>query len=160
MDDPGFLPATPRARFGGWSAARQASFVLDLSTGHSVIEACARVGLSPRSVYLLRRHASAGEFALAWDAALDAGRTRLAETAIDRVLNGQAKPVFYRGVTVGTRVSYDNRLLMFMMKHRRAPAARRMTRVAQSVSPATTCEDCEVPPRSTTRTPSSRRTPE
>nr|WP_295660517.1 hypothetical protein [Polymorphobacter sp.] len=155
MDDPGFLPATPRSRFGGWSAARQASFVLDLSTGHSVTEACARLGLSPRSVYLLRRHASAGEFALAWDAALDAGRTRLAETAIDRVLNGQANPVIYRGVTVGTRVSHDNRLLMFMLKRQRAPGGRRMTPGAQGVSPATTCEDCEVPPR-----PASRLVPE
>lgn len=144
MNAPDFSPATPRSRFGGWTAARQASFIADLSTGHSVTEACARVGLSPRSVYLLRRHPSAGEFALTWDAAVDAGRGRLRETAIDRALNGITRPVYYRGRTICTRTSHDNRLLMFMLKRQRAPGGRRMTPLAQNVSPATTCEVCEV----------------
>lgn len=128
MNDPGFLPATPRSRFGGWTAARQASFIADLSTGHGVVEACARVGLSARSVYLLRRHPSAGNFALAWDAAVDEGRARLGETVMDRILNGETKTIFYRGAPVGTRIIHDNRLLMAMLKHQRAPGGRRMTR--------------------------------
>ena len=144
MDTPGFTPATPRARFGGWTPARQAGFIVDLSTGHTVLEACARVGLTPRSVYLLRRHPSAGEFALAWDAAIDAGRGRLRETAIDRVLNGVTKPVIYRGRTICTRTTHNDRLLMFMLKRQRALGGRRMTPLAQNVSPAATCEACEV----------------
>jgi len=40
----------------------------------------------------------------------------LMDEAVRRGLNGWLAPVFYRGVQVGTRKRYSDRLLMFLLK--------------------------------------------
>lgn len=67
----------------------------------------------------MRRQASGTEFALAWNAALDVGRVRLSETALDRALNGVRQTVWYRGKAVGERVTHDDRLLIALLTRKR-----------------------------------------
>lgn len=124
-----FVPAPSRRRIAGWTPARQVAFVAALGTGHSVRDAAASVGLSPRSAYALRRQADCGEFAIAWDAAIDCGAMRLTETALDRALNGERRTVFYRGKAVGERVTYDTRLVLFLLERQRSrPSAKSVAR--------------------------------
>ena len=117
---PDFTPAPTRRRIAGWTPARQAAFVAALAEGHSVCDAAAGVGLSARSAYALRRHADAAEFALAWDAALDAGATRLSDTALSRAIHGDRRTVFYRGKAIGERVTYNETLVMFLLARQRS----------------------------------------
>ena len=127
---PDFIPAPSRRRIAGWTLARQVAFVAALADGHSVIAAAASVGLSARSAYKLRRQPEAGDFALAWDAAVAAGAMRLTETALDRALNGVRRTVYYQGKAVGERVVHDNRLLIAMLTRQR-----RMSPSRKSVEP-------------------------
>ncbi len=115
---PDFLPAASRRRIAGWTPARQAAFVAALFDGHSVRAAAASVGLTAQSAYALRRRADAADFAQAWDLALDAGAMKLADTALDRALNGERRTVWYRGKAVGERVIHDNRLLIALLTRR------------------------------------------
>ncbi|MBV8971919.1 MAG: hypothetical protein JO290_06465 [Sphingomonadaceae bacterium] len=117
--DPDFTPAPTRRRVAGWTPARQAAFVAALAGGHDVATAAASVGLTPRSAYQLRRRAGAEDFALAWDAALESGALRLTETAIERAIQGERRPIFYRGRQVGERVTHNDRLLITLLKRRR-----------------------------------------
>lgn len=72
-------PEPPRApRRDGWTAARQRLFFDALAAGHSVVWACARVGLSRRAAYSARRRDA--EFAHRWQAAQQSAR-RAAEQA-------------------------------------------------------------------------------
>ncbi len=48
--------------------------------------------------------------------ALRIGRTRAIDTTIDRALNGVETPVFYRGRQVGTRTTYNDRLLVAALR--------------------------------------------
>ena len=127
---PDFIPAPSRRRIAGWTPARQVAFVAALADGHSVVAAAASVGLSTRSAYKLRCQPDAGDFALAWDAALAAGAMRLTETALDRALNGVRRTVYYQGKAVGERVVHDNRLLIAMFTRQR-----RMSPSRKSVEP-------------------------
>ena len=113
-----FVPAPSRRRIAGWTPARQAAFVAALFDGHSVRAAAASVGLTAQSAYALRRRADAADFAQAWDLALDAGAMKLADTALDRALNGERRTVWYRGKAVGERVIHDNRLLIALLTRR------------------------------------------
>ena len=115
---PDFLPAASRRRIAGWTPARQAAFVAALFDGHSVRAAAASVGLTAQSAYALRRRSDAADFAQAWDLALDAGAMKLADTALDRALNGERRTVWYRGKAVGERVIHDNRLLIALLTRR------------------------------------------
>ena len=131
---PYFTPALTRRRIAGWTPARQAAFVAALADGHSVRDAAAGVGLSPRGAYALRRQADAGEFALAWNAAIDAGAMRLTETAISHALYGERRSVFYRGKAVGEKIVHNDRLVMFLLARQRSRASPR----------ARGSEECEV----------------
>ena len=113
-----FVPAPSRRRIAGWTPARQAAFVAALFDGHSVRAAAASVGLTAQSAYALRRRADAADFAQAWDLALDAGAMKLADTALDRALNGERRTVWYRGKAVGEQVIHDNRLLIALLTRR------------------------------------------
>lgn len=70
--------ATVRAtRHDGWTPERQRLFFETLAAGHSVLRACARVGLSRQAAYKARRRDPA--FAREWYAAQQ--RARLADEA-------------------------------------------------------------------------------
>ncbi len=115
---PDFDPA-PRgtSRYDGWTPERQRAFVKALAESGCVTRACAWVGMSNVGAYLLRKGAGAGSFARAWDEALAVGVERLADIAYERAVYGVPVPVFHKGEQVGEKRWYNDRLLMWVMRH-------------------------------------------
>jgi hypothetical protein len=115
------LPFTPvprqRERHDGWNAQKQADFIEALSATGMVLRAAEKVGMNAASAYRLREAEGAESFAKAWDAALRIGSAQLADIAMDRAINGIAIPHYYKGEKVGEHRWYDNKLLMFMLRH-------------------------------------------
>lgn len=72
--------------------------------------ACAFVGMSRTSAYLLRRRDAV--FADAWTAALVLARRHVEEVLATRALDGVEEAVWFRGELVGVRRRYDSRLLL------------------------------------------------
>ena len=119
---PAFTPVPRlRDRSNGWKPHVQQAFIEALADTGSVAAACRKVNRATVGAYLLRRQPGAEEFAAAWEAALDFGMKRVEDVAMDRALNGVEVPVYSYGQLVGTRISYNDRLLMFMLRNR-APA--------------------------------------
>jgi hypothetical protein len=106
-----------RERHDGWSAQKQADFIEALSASGIVLHAAEKVGMNAASAYKLREAEGAESFAKAWDAALRIGSAQLADIAMDRAINGTAIPHYYKGEKVGEHRWYDNKLLMFMLRH-------------------------------------------
>lgn len=115
---PAFGPVPLRYRHDGWTPDRQLAFVEALAGCGCVDEACKTVGMSRNSAYALKRRHDAQAFRLAWDAAMDYAVGRLADAAMSRAINGVAVPVFHNGEQVGERRYYDERLTMFLLRHR------------------------------------------
>lgn len=113
-----FTPVSVRARHDGWTPARQVAFVNALAATATVEDACAAVGMSPRSYYDLRARPDAGSFRQAVDAAIDVGVHRVADAMLGRALHGEVTPIFYKGEQVGERRKFDNRLGMFILRVR------------------------------------------
>ena len=107
-----------RDRSNGWKPHVQQAFIEALADTGSVASACRAVNRSTHGAYHLRRQPGAEEFAAAWEAALDFGMRRIEDVAMDRALNGVEMPVYSYGQLVGTRISYNDRLLMFMLRNR------------------------------------------
>lgn len=116
---PVFTPV-PRhyQRHDGWTPERQRKFIEALADLGSVRAAANAVNMTPEGAYHLRRHAEAGEFRKAWEAALALGVQRLEDVAMDRALHGVEVPVYHFGAVVGTRRVYNDRLLMFILRNR------------------------------------------
>ncbi len=114
---PAFMPVPVQPRHDGWSAEKQRGFIAMLADSGSVSAAAASQGMRPESAYKLRRHPQADAFRRAWAAALAVGVQRLTDLAIERAIHGVAEPVFYKGEIVGERRRYDNKLLMFTLRH-------------------------------------------
>ena len=109
-----------RDRHDGWTEQRQRDFIEGLALTGSVHAAAQRVGMSTEGAYQLRRAPEAEEFAAAWAEALDFGVSRLEDLAIDRAINGVEVPVYSYGKLIGRRRVYNDRLLMFILRQRRA----------------------------------------
>lgn len=109
-DSPDFTPA-PCARHDGWTADRQRTFIDMLATHGGVAAAARAVGMTPQGARQLRRRAGAEGFAQAWDRAVEQGRFRALNDAIERGQNGWLAPVTRNGKLVGHRRRFDNRLL-------------------------------------------------
>ena len=114
----GTTPPPRRERADGWTPDAQARFIEVLGDSGSVTQACLAVRLSRASAYKLRRDPTAREFARGWEDAMASTVTLLAETALDRAVNGQEEKVFHKGHFVGHRIRYDNRLLLAMLRAR------------------------------------------
>jgi hypothetical protein len=106
-----------RSRHDGWSAQKQADFVEALTIYGMVRPAAEKVGMNAASAYRLREADGAESFASAWDAALRIGTAQLADIAMDRAVNGIEIPHYYKGQRVGEHRWFDNKLLMFMLRH-------------------------------------------
>ena len=120
MSDPiPFESARLRPRHDGWTADRQYRFIQALAESGCVEEACRRVGMSDTSAYALRIRPCGGAFRRAWDAALDCGIHRVEQRAIERSVNGVARPIFHKGEQVGEWRHFDERLTMFLLRSRR-----------------------------------------
>lgn len=104
-------------RHDGWTPERQRQFILHLARIGLVSAAARDVGMSAKSVYGLRKRAGAdSEFVAAWDCALAMGRMNAIDTTIERAIDGEVVPVFYRGRQVGEKRRYDNRLLIAALR--------------------------------------------
>lgn len=116
---PAFTPV-PRqcARHDGWTPERQQGFIEALADTGSVRAAANAVNMAPEGAYMLRRHPQATGFRKAWEAALALGVQRLEDIALERALHGVEVPVYSYGKLVGTRRTYNDRLLMFMLRAR------------------------------------------
>lgn len=114
---PDFTPVPRRPRFDGWTPERQRAFIFALAEIGSVKAAAKRINMSAEGAYYLRRQPGAEGFRAAWDAALDHGVQNLADIAIARAIEGVPVPVFYRGEVVGEKRWFNDRLLMFILKH-------------------------------------------
>jgi len=105
-------------RHDGWTPERQRGFIEALADTGSVRSAAHAVNMTPESAYVLRRHPQATSFRKAWEIALSLGVQRLEDVAMDRALNGVEVPVYAYGQIVGTRVVYNDALLMFLLRNR------------------------------------------
>lgn len=114
---PDFTPVPRKYRHDGWTPERQRTFIDGLAETGSVKHAAQRINMSPEGAYYLRRQKGAEEFRAAWDAALDFGVQSLADVAIERAKEGVPVPIFYKGEQVGEKRWYNDRLLMFILKH-------------------------------------------
>ena len=116
---PPFTPVPRQTqRHDGWTPERQHAFIEALADTGSVKAAAAAVNMSAEGAYYLRRQPGAETFRKAWEVALQLGVQRIEDVAMDRALNGVDVPVYSYGKLVGLRKSYNDRLLMFMLRNR------------------------------------------
>jgi len=114
---PDFTPVPRKYRVDGWTAERQRAFIDALAATGSVKHAARRINMSPEGAYYLRRQPGADEFRAAWSAALDHGVQNLVDVALERAFEGVAIPIYYKGEQCGEKRWYNDRLLMFLLKH-------------------------------------------
>ena len=114
---PDFTPVPRKYRFDGWTPERQRGFIAALAETGSVKAAAAKVGKTKEGAYALRRAPGSQTFCAAWEAALACGVRSLTDIAIERARNGVPVPIFWKGEQVGERRWYNDRLLMFVLRH-------------------------------------------
>lgn len=113
-----FGPVPVRYRHDGWTPDRQLLFIQTLASTGCVDQACAAVGMGRSSAYALRQRHDAAAFRLAWEAASDAAVPIIADAAMSRSIHGVPVPIFWKGEKVGERRHFDERLTMFLLRHR------------------------------------------
>ena len=143
---PDFTPVPRKHRVDGWTPERQRAFIAALAVTGSVTAAARSINMAKEGAYMLRLHPEGAGFRAAWEAALTAGLDRLQDIALERAIDGVPVPVFYKGEQCGEKRWYNDRLLMFILRHRNpekygAPAAlppgtRRPATVAREEAPA------------------------
>jgi hypothetical protein len=100
-----------RHRAGGWTAEAQRRFIAALSVMGSVGTAARAVGMGRVSAYRLRERPGGESFAAAWDTAVNAGRWRQYDVAMERVLNGVTTVRVLRGGAVSVETGPDMNLI-------------------------------------------------
>ncbi|MEE9433963.1 MAG: hypothetical protein V3V15_06960 [Sphingorhabdus sp.] len=124
----GFAPVPRKGDSSkGWSPARQKAFIAALAETGSVRRAAREVNMSRVSAYYLRRHPQGAEFKRAWEMALKLAMNYLKDIAFERAVEGELEPVWQRGKLVGYRRKFNDRLLMFMIRHYGDGGGRRVT---------------------------------
>ena len=126
---PDFAPVPRKHRHDGWTPERQRAFIEALADTGSVSRACAMVNMSTFGAYYLRRQKGADEFRRAWEAALDYGVARMKDIAFERAIEGYLVPCFVGGKLLGCRRKYNDRLLMFCLRHYGEDASGKRTKV-------------------------------
>ncbi|HEX8654941.1 MAG TPA: hypothetical protein VF693_06950 [Allosphingosinicella sp.] len=116
-----FDPVPVKARHDGWTAERQRRFIDLLVITGCVSRSARALGMSPQGAHMLRRHPRAASFNQAWDEALANGRSFQLQLGILRCLEGERRPVMYRGRKVGEQVRYDNSLAIAVLKATAGP---------------------------------------
>ena len=107
-----FTPVpTGRKRRNGWTPAQQERFILALEAMGSVGQAAKAVGMSRQSAYTLRDRAGAESFARSWDLALECGRRRQFDHAMERAINGVTTIRVMRGGSVMVGGGPDRQIL-------------------------------------------------
>lgn len=91
-----------------------APFLDHLKTSCNVSASCRAAGISHSAAYALRD--KDGDFAAAWDDALEQAYDHLEAEARRRAFEGTEEPVFYQGLECGTVRKYSDSLAMFLLK--------------------------------------------
>ncbi|MDB5668514.1 MAG: hypothetical protein JWL74_1464 [Alphaproteobacteria bacterium] len=104
---------TRRLRQDGWTPERKRQFLERIAECGVVKEACLAAGMSARAAYNLRDRDPL--FAAGWDAAFVMARSRLADEAFSRSMNGVVERIYKDGAIVAERHRYDNRLTMAVL---------------------------------------------
>jgi hypothetical protein len=91
-------------------------FLTALSEGGSVTKAAEQAGIGRRTVYDWK--ATDPEFAALFEDAWQRGIAALEDEAVRRAYQGVQRPVFSKGVQVGSVTEYSDSLLMFLLKSR------------------------------------------
>ncbi|HEX6376259.1 MAG TPA: hypothetical protein VFZ91_11125 [Allosphingosinicella sp.] len=112
-----FTPVPRRFRHDGWTPERQRAFIAALAETGCVERAARRVNIAQTNCYELRRAPGAESFRRAWDAALDFAVPKLKDVAFQRAIEGELVPVFSGGKLMGFRRKYNDKLLMFCLRH-------------------------------------------
>ena len=112
-----FAPVVVKRRHDGWTAERQRAFIAALAETGCVSEACAEVGITPRSAYRLREHPKARAFSEAWDHAISMASARLASIAFERAIHGSVERIYRNGELVEERRKTSDKLLMWLLGH-------------------------------------------
>jgi hypothetical protein len=126
---PDFAPVPRRYRHDGWTPERQKAFIAALADTGCVDRAARMVNIAQANAYALRRAPGAEAFRRAWDAALDLGVKRLKDIAFQRAIEGELVPVFVAGKLMGFRRKYNDKLLMFCLRHYGQDAQGRRTTI-------------------------------
>lgn len=100
-----------RRRNNGWTPAQQERFIIALEAMGSVGQAAKAVGMSRQSAYNLREREGAESFARSWDMALECGRRRQFDIAMERAINGVTTIRIQRGGAVMVGSGPDMRIL-------------------------------------------------
>lgn len=100
--------------------SRQREFIAHLAATGIVSEAARHIGASMEALYKLRQKAGGEEFSAAWDAAVDRGVERLEAGALARAIRGEERMVVSGGKHMGSEVRYNESLVMFFLRNRRA----------------------------------------
>jgi hypothetical protein len=100
-----------RRRTYGWSVVQQERFILALEAMGSVGPAAKAVGMGRSSAYRLRERDGAESFAQAWDRAIEMGRQRMFDYAIDRAMNGVTTVRVLRGGSISVACGPDMKLV-------------------------------------------------
>lgn len=116
-EPPAFAPVPVKPRHDGWTAERQRAFIVALAETGCVSEACAEVGITPRSAYRLREHAGAESFRSAWDHATAMASARLVALAFERAVHGGVERIYRGGELVEERRKPSDKLLMWLLSH-------------------------------------------
>jgi hypothetical protein len=112
-----FEPVPRRYRHDGWTPDRQKQFIRWLAVTGCVERAARMVNIAQPNCYALRMAPGAEGFRRAWDAALDFAVPRLKDVAFQRAIEGELVPVFSGGKLMGFRRKYNDKLLMFCLRH-------------------------------------------
>jgi hypothetical protein len=95
---------------------RVGKFLSLVRQGGSITSAAVQSGIARRTVYEWKANDS--EFADALEDAYQQGIAVLEEEAVRRAYHGNDRPVFQKGIQVGTVKEFSDSLLMFLLKAR------------------------------------------
>lgn len=113
-----WVPVRRRPRTDGWTEEKQRRFIETLADTGLVGVSAKAVGMSRESAYRLRRSAHGAAFARAWDAARHHAGGVVEDIAFERALEGVEHNVYDEyGEVVCTKRSYNDGLLMFLLRH-------------------------------------------
>ncbi len=124
-----FTPVPRRYRHDGWTPGRQRAFIGALAVTGCVDRAARMVNIAQTNCYELRRAPGAEGFRRAWDSALDFAVPKLKDIAFQRAIEGELIPVFSGGKLMGFRRKYNDKLLMFCLRHYGQDASGRRTTI-------------------------------
>jgi hypothetical protein len=113
-----WVPVRRRPRSDGWTEEKQRRFIEVLADTGLVSAAAKAVGMSRESAYRLRCSPHGAAFARAWDAARRHAGGVVEDIAFERALEGVEQNVYdENGEIVCTKRVYNDRLLMFLLRH-------------------------------------------